>query len=253
MTKLVLLVAVTTLTACSKKADGPTCSAVVDNMMAVTKQQMTGHGDARGPEPDRDGRAVREAQPDRRTAHVPGRREGSRGDRRMYAAPDAPETVRPPSRLARGRGTRAPCTTRSSVFPIRSTSPCSRTRPVARSAPTLKAALAAIESEVVEIPCVVGGERVHTGKLRDVVMPHRHQHVIARFHAATDDVAERAIKASLAARREWTRDALGGARGDAAARGRAARRTVARADERRDDARPDARPRTRRRSTRRAS
>lgn len=34
------------LIACSKKAaDGPACGAVVDNMMAVTKQQMTGHGE----------------------------------------------------------------------------------------------------------------------------------------------------------------------------------------------------------------
>jgi 1-pyrroline-5-carboxylate dehydrogenase len=68
---------------------------------------------------------------------------------------------------------------------------------------SLKAALAAIEKQVVEIPCVVGGERILTGKVREVVMPHRHKHVIARFHAATDDVAERAIKASLAARRDW--------------------------------------------------
>ncbi|MEJ7597033.1 MAG: L-glutamate gamma-semialdehyde dehydrogenase [Kofleriaceae bacterium] len=67
----------------------------------------------------------------------------------------------------------------------------------------LKAALAAIESEVIEIPCVVGGERILTGKIREVVMPHRHKHVIARFHAATDEVAERAILASIDARREW--------------------------------------------------
>ena len=33
------------VSACSKKADdGPPCSAVVDNMMAVTKTQMAGHG-----------------------------------------------------------------------------------------------------------------------------------------------------------------------------------------------------------------
>ncbi|MDQ3364871.1 MAG: L-glutamate gamma-semialdehyde dehydrogenase [Myxococcota bacterium] len=68
----------------------------------------------------------------------------------------------------------------------------------------LKAALAAIEREVVEIPCVVGGERVRTGNLRDVVMPHRHHHVVARYHAATEDTAQRAIAASLAARREWS-------------------------------------------------
>jgi 1-pyrroline-5-carboxylate dehydrogenase len=68
----------------------------------------------------------------------------------------------------------------------------------------IAAALAAVEREVVEIPCVVGGQRVLTGQLRDVVMPHRHRHVIARFHAATDEVAERAILAALEARRAWS-------------------------------------------------
>ena len=68
----------------------------------------------------------------------------------------------------------------------------------------LKAALAAIEKEVVEIPCVVGGQRVHTGKIREVVMPHRHKHVVARFHAAEPDTAERAIRAALEAKKEWS-------------------------------------------------
>ena len=68
----------------------------------------------------------------------------------------------------------------------------------------LKAALAEIEREVVEIPCVVGGERVRTGRIREIVMPHRHKHVIARFHAAEPDTAERAIRAALEARREWS-------------------------------------------------
>ena len=68
----------------------------------------------------------------------------------------------------------------------------------------LKAALAEIEREVVEIPCVVGGERVTTGKVREVVMPHRHRHVIARFHACDPATAERAIRAAVTARREWS-------------------------------------------------
>ncbi|NVB76912.1 MAG: L-glutamate gamma-semialdehyde dehydrogenase [Kofleriaceae bacterium] len=68
----------------------------------------------------------------------------------------------------------------------------------------LKAALADIEREVVEIPCVVGGQRVTTGKIREVVMPHRHRHVVARFHAAEPDTAERAIRAALEARKEWS-------------------------------------------------
>lgn len=47
MSKALLLVALVaaTLGACGKKSDdGPACGAVVDNMMTVTKQQMTGHG-----------------------------------------------------------------------------------------------------------------------------------------------------------------------------------------------------------------
>lgn len=67
----------------------------------------------------------------------------------------------------------------------------------------LRAALAKVEREVVEIPCVIGGERVTTGKLIDVTMPHRHRHVLARAHAADAGLAERAINASLDARREW--------------------------------------------------
>jgi len=68
----------------------------------------------------------------------------------------------------------------------------------------LKTALAEVEREVVEIPCVVGGQRVTTGRVREVVMPHRHKHVVARFHAAEPDTAERAIRAALEARREWS-------------------------------------------------
>ena len=68
----------------------------------------------------------------------------------------------------------------------------------------LKAALKDVEREVVEIPCVVGGQHVRTGKIREVVMPHAHKHVVARFHAAEPETAERAIRAALEARREWS-------------------------------------------------
>jgi len=67
----------------------------------------------------------------------------------------------------------------------------------------LKAALAEVEREVVEIPCVVGGQRIRTGTLREVVMPHRHGHVVARFHAADVATAEQAVRAALEARHTW--------------------------------------------------
>jgi len=43
--RLPITLALVSLAACAKKPEGPPCSAVVDNMMSVTKQQMTGHGD----------------------------------------------------------------------------------------------------------------------------------------------------------------------------------------------------------------
>jgi 1-pyrroline-5-carboxylate dehydrogenase len=67
----------------------------------------------------------------------------------------------------------------------------------------LQEALAAVEREVVEIPCVVGGERIRTGRVREVAMPHRHKHVVARFHAADATIADRAIRAAIEARYQW--------------------------------------------------
>ncbi|MEZ4364159.1 MAG: L-glutamate gamma-semialdehyde dehydrogenase [Kofleriaceae bacterium] len=67
----------------------------------------------------------------------------------------------------------------------------------------LKSALEKVAREDVEIPCVIGGERVTTGRTIDVVMPHRHRHVIAHAHCADAQLAERAVAASLDARREW--------------------------------------------------
>src|SRR5688572_11342708 len=69
---------------------------------------------------------------------------------------------------------------------------------------TLKAELARQSREEVEIPCIVGGERIHTGRLESVVMPHNHRHVVARFHCADADVVRRAVLAARDAWREWS-------------------------------------------------
>jgi 1-pyrroline-5-carboxylate dehydrogenase len=67
----------------------------------------------------------------------------------------------------------------------------------------LKAALARMAAEQIEIPCIIGGERVKTGRLETVVMPHEHGHVLARFHVAGPEEVERAIRAAQDAKREW--------------------------------------------------
>ncbi|MBS1960363.1 MAG: L-glutamate gamma-semialdehyde dehydrogenase [Bdellovibrionales bacterium] len=67
----------------------------------------------------------------------------------------------------------------------------------------LKAALIAIESEVVEIPCIIGGKEVRTGNIFEIRMPHDHKHVIAKMHLAGPKEVQMAIGAALKAKREW--------------------------------------------------
>jgi 1-pyrroline-5-carboxylate dehydrogenase len=68
----------------------------------------------------------------------------------------------------------------------------------------LKARIEELASQEIEIPCVVGGKEVRTGRLATAVMPHRHGHVLARFHQAGPAEVEAAIAAARAARREWS-------------------------------------------------
>jgi 1-pyrroline-5-carboxylate dehydrogenase len=59
-------------------------------------------------------------------------------------------------------------------------------------------------TEVVEIPCVVGGEEIYTGQTVDVTNPGDHQHVLAKAHMATPEVIEKAIQSALKAQAEWS-------------------------------------------------
>ena len=76
-------------------------------------------------------------------------------------------------------------------------------RPGSSERAALTQELARMAGEVPEIPCIIGGERVTTGNLEDVVMPCDKKHVLARFHAAGSGEVERAVSAALDARREW--------------------------------------------------
>src|SRR6186713_174215 len=67
----------------------------------------------------------------------------------------------------------------------------------------LEVELTRIAGEEIEIPCVIGGERVTTGRVEAVRMPHDHGHVLARFHQAGEAELARAADAARAARREW--------------------------------------------------
>ncbi|MFA7081387.1 MAG: L-glutamate gamma-semialdehyde dehydrogenase [Bacteroidales bacterium] len=55
----------------------------------------------------------------------------------------------------------------------------------------------------IEIPLIIGGKEVRTGKMGKVVMPTEHNHVLATYHMATPEVVEMAIEAALKAQYQW--------------------------------------------------
>ena len=59
--------------------------------------------------------------------------------------------------------------------------------------------------ERIEIPCVVGGEEIRTGRTVDVAMPCDHGHVLAKAHLATPEVVGRAAETASKAQRSGRR------------------------------------------------
>jgi 1-pyrroline-5-carboxylate dehydrogenase len=81
--------------------------------------------------------------------------------------------------------------------PVRDYSPGSPERT------SLKARLDEMAGRQIEVPMVIGGEEVRTGRTADVVMPHDHQHVLGQYHQGGEEEVKRAIAAAADARREW--------------------------------------------------
>lgn len=69
----------------------------------------------------------------------------------------------------------------------------------------LQARLRELQNEVLEIPLIIGGKEVRTGRLGECRMPHRHAHLLARYHQAGAAEVEAAVAASLRAWQEWSR------------------------------------------------
>ncbi len=68
----------------------------------------------------------------------------------------------------------------------------------------LKIELARQQSVELEIPLIIGGKEVKTGKLGKVVMPHDHQHVLATYHMVSDKEVRMAIAAAMKAKEIWS-------------------------------------------------
>lgn len=64
-------------------------------------------------------------------------------------------------------------------------------------------ALESVKGKTEEIPCVVGDEHVWTKDIRYQLSPFNHSHKVAKFCYADKELINKAIVASVAARREW--------------------------------------------------
>ena len=67
----------------------------------------------------------------------------------------------------------------------------------------LKVALKEVGSERPDIPVIIGGEEVRTGRTHPIRAPHDHGHCLGVWHEAGVEEARRAIANTLEARREW--------------------------------------------------
>jgi 1-pyrroline-5-carboxylate dehydrogenase len=67
----------------------------------------------------------------------------------------------------------------------------------------LKAAIKELSSKKIEIPLLIGGQEIRTGKTAKVVMPHNHKHVLAEVHLAGEAEIKLAIQAAMDAKPQW--------------------------------------------------
>jgi 1-pyrroline-5-carboxylate dehydrogenase len=70
---------------------------------------------------------------------------------------------------------------------------------------TLRKQLDQMAKETIDMPLVIDGREVRTGKQGTSVMPHAHEHVLGRFHQAGPAEVESAIHAAVRAQRDWAR------------------------------------------------
>jgi 1-pyrroline-5-carboxylate dehydrogenase len=69
----------------------------------------------------------------------------------------------------------------------------------------LREAVRRLGSRQIEIPLVIGGKKVETGRMGDCRCPHDHQHLLARWHKAGAKEVDQAVEAAAKAWPEWSR------------------------------------------------
>ncbi|MFT5153054.1 MAG: 1-pyrroline-5-carboxylate dehydrogenase [Planctomycetota bacterium] len=68
---------------------------------------------------------------------------------------------------------------------------------------SLQARLKSMAAEQIEVPIIVGGREIRTGRTADMIMPHDKAHVLGSYHKAGTEEVQAAIVASEEARTDW--------------------------------------------------
>ena len=76
-------------------------------------------------------------------------------------------------------------------------------RPGSVEREVLKKQLAKMKETEIEIPLIIGGKEVRTGRTGKCIVPHDKNHVLATYHKAGEKEVEAAIEAALKAKQEW--------------------------------------------------
>ncbi|MGY0618911.1 L-glutamate gamma-semialdehyde dehydrogenase [Lysobacter sp. A378] len=90
-----------------------------------------------------------------------------------------------------------------STVPVPVNEPVRAYAPGSPERASLQATLARMSGETIEMPLVIDGKDVRTGKLGQAVMPHRHAHVLGDFHQGGATEVQTAITAALRAQKDW--------------------------------------------------
>lgn len=67
----------------------------------------------------------------------------------------------------------------------------------------LKARIEELKNTVVDLPMIIGGQEIRTGKLNDIRPPHDHAHLLGHYHQGDATHVQMAIDAALKAKPAW--------------------------------------------------
>ncbi|MBS1720008.1 MAG: L-glutamate gamma-semialdehyde dehydrogenase [Armatimonadetes bacterium] len=88
-------------------------------------------------------------------------------------------------------------------YPLPTNEPVLSYAPGSPERAALKAKLAELKSQQVDLPMIIGGAEIRTGNTKRIAPPHEIAHTLGQFHVGDRSHVEMAIEAALVARQKW--------------------------------------------------